>query len=272
MVGSQSSGGEDARLARSGKAALAADKGGRAYLLIPTTIRGKLILAFGVILLSAAAGALVGHRANLLVQQQLSAITEDNLPSLVTAHRVSEVMTNIRSVAAAMATAESEPALSSRRTLLQRHLEDAEAIINQLEEIGVERRAAAELNSNLADVGRRATLVVDLPVEPPVTLWRNCRRLAAPGQATLLGGWAASAEVINRLGLARDNLLRLHIEDTTTPVTSPTLAKTWTATPHRRIARPRRAALGLLPDRSCSPLQACDQAWSARPAWHSRGR
>ena len=63
--------------------------------LIPSTIRGKLFLVFGIVLISAAIGAMFAQRANVLVQRQLALITEINLPSLVTAHKISEVTTNI---------------------------------------------------------------------------------------------------------------------------------------------------------------------------------
>ena len=65
--------------------------------LLPTTIRGKLFLVFGVIFLSAGISAIIAERANIQVQKQLSAIMEDNLPSVVTAYNVSEAMTNIHS-------------------------------------------------------------------------------------------------------------------------------------------------------------------------------
>ena len=121
--------------------------------LVPATIRGKLMLAFGVILLSAIMGIAVGYRANLIVQQQMSEITEGNLPALVTAHRVSELMTNIRGVAAAMATAESEPALASRSALLERHLSQAGDVIEDLNRIGAARQTASALERNLTEVG-----------------------------------------------------------------------------------------------------------------------
>jgi signal transduction histidine kinase/DNA-binding response OmpR family regulator/HAMP domain-containing protein len=125
--------------------------------VIPNTIRGKLFLVFGIIFLSAATSAFIAHRANVLVQAQLSSITEDNLPSLVTAHKVSEAMTNIRTVAAAMATAESGAALSSRRVLLKSHIEDTQHIISELDGMSVGANAASTLKKSVADVDRLAT-------------------------------------------------------------------------------------------------------------------
>ncbi|MCL5776931.1 response regulator [Limibaculum sp. FT325] len=120
--------------------------------MLPTTIRGKLFLVFGVIFLAAAASAIIAQRANVLVEQQLSAITRDNLPSLVTAHRVSEVTTNIRTVASAMATAESESALASRKALLTNHISDTRGIIGRLGIENVDSRAAARLTEAVDDI------------------------------------------------------------------------------------------------------------------------
>lgn len=120
--------------------------------LIPGTIRGKLFLVFAVIILAAAIGAVVAQRANILVETQLSLITEDNLPSLVTAHRISEATTNIRSVAAAMATSESTAALTSRRTLLSRHIETAKSVVVALGNTGTDPETTSRLNSQVAEV------------------------------------------------------------------------------------------------------------------------
>lgn len=140
----------------SGTGEAAVSRGG-ARSLIPGTIRGKLFLVFAIVFLSAAASAIIAQRANVLVQQQLSSITEDNLPSLVFAHEVSAVMTNIRGVAAALATAETGPALSSRRGQLKRHIDNAKAVINGLDATGVDRQTEARLNRFVADVEELAT-------------------------------------------------------------------------------------------------------------------
>jgi signal transduction histidine kinase/DNA-binding response OmpR family regulator/HAMP domain-containing protein len=124
--------------------------------LLPTTIRGKLFLVFGVIFLSAGISAIIAERANIQVQKQLSAITEDNLPSVVTAYNVSEAMTNIRTVAAAMATADSEAALGSRMTLLTRQIGDTHAIISELRGMAVGSGTASTLEQYVADVDKMA--------------------------------------------------------------------------------------------------------------------
>jgi signal transduction histidine kinase/DNA-binding response OmpR family regulator/HAMP domain-containing protein len=129
-----------------------ASKKGFAKSLIPSTIRGKLFVVFAVIVVSAVTAAVIAQRANVLVQEQLSLITGDNLPSLVNAHRISEATTNIRSVAAAMATAESEPALTSRRTLLSRHIETAKIVTVALGKSGIDPDTAANLNKHMAEV------------------------------------------------------------------------------------------------------------------------
>jgi signal transduction histidine kinase/DNA-binding response OmpR family regulator len=147
-----SSGPSDGRAGAGGSAAL--DWNRRS--LLPTTIRGKLFLVFGVIFLSAGLSAVIAERANILVQRQLSAITEDNLPSVVTAYKVSEAMTNIRTVAAAMATADSEAALDSRRTLLTRQIVDTHSIINELRGMAVGSGTASVLEQYVADVDKLA--------------------------------------------------------------------------------------------------------------------
>ena len=140
---------------------------------IPVTIRGKLFLVFAVIVLSAATGAVIAQRTNVLVQEQLSLITEDNLPSLVNAHRISEATTNIRSVAATMVASESEPALTSRRTLLGRHIETAKSVTMALGDTGVDPKRVTDLSKHMVEVeqltaklaelvGTRLTLAMDL--------------------------------------------------------------------------------------------------------------
>jgi hypothetical protein len=120
--------------------------------LFPNTIRGKLLFVFTVIVLAAAVSAVIAQRANILVQQQLSAITEGNLPTLVIAQEVSEAMTNIRSVAAAMAGAQSEPALSSRSALLTRHIASARSVVDELGKTEFDRDTALRLDDLVAEV------------------------------------------------------------------------------------------------------------------------
>jgi signal transduction histidine kinase/DNA-binding response OmpR family regulator/HAMP domain-containing protein len=123
---------------------------GRSFL--PSTIRGKLFLVFAIIFVSAAISAIIAERANILVQEQLSSITNDNLPSVVTAYKVSEATTNIRTVAAAMATANSQSALASRRALLQRHIDDTQSMISELGAVTVGLETASGLEEHVEDV------------------------------------------------------------------------------------------------------------------------
>jgi len=134
-----------------GPAARATDRR-RIGALVPRTVRGKLFLVFSIIVVSAGIGATVAQRANVLVQTQLALITEDNLPSLVTAHRISEATTNIRNVAVALATSESEAALASRRELLARHIDTAKAVVIALGDTGIDPRTASDLRSRMAEV------------------------------------------------------------------------------------------------------------------------
>ena len=127
------------------------------YTLIPNTIRGKLFLVFGIIAVSAAISAVIAQRANVLVQEQLSFITEDNLPSLVTAHEISEATTNIQGVAGAMATAENETAVSKRRSLLAGYIETAKTIADKLVQAGVERDTTTRFNDLVVSVDSLAT-------------------------------------------------------------------------------------------------------------------
>mgnify|MGYP000486502081 CR=1 FL=1 len=120
--------------------------------LIPSTIRGKLFLALAVITLSGAAGALVTLQANLEAQRQISTISQQNLPSLVVAYRVAERMTNIQTISAALASADTEPALESRRVVLATQIAAARNIADELSAAGVEEQRVASLTRIVGDV------------------------------------------------------------------------------------------------------------------------
>lgn len=130
--------------------------------LIPVTIRGKLFLVFAIIVLSAAAGGIIAQRANVLVQEQLSLITGDNLPSLVNAHQISEVTTSIRSTAAILAASESESALSSRRTFLSREIDAAKSLTTALGSAGIEPKPDSDLHKHMAEVEQLTTNLATL--------------------------------------------------------------------------------------------------------------
>ncbi len=125
-------------------------------LLVPATIRGKLFLALGVIVLCGAIGAVMTWSANRVVERQIAAITDDNLPALVVAHRFSERMTNIRSVASVLASADTVPALQSRQALLAGHVIAARETAAGLEASGVEITGAPSLRALVDRVDNRA--------------------------------------------------------------------------------------------------------------------
>lgn len=99
--------------------AMAEDEGSGVAALLPYTIRGKLVLVVVIIVLSAAVSAFIAHRANVLVQEQLTSITNENIPALIIAHRVSEDTTNIRNAAVSVATSESADELAVRMIMLE---------------------------------------------------------------------------------------------------------------------------------------------------------
>ncbi|TNE46678.1 MAG: response regulator [Sphingomonadales bacterium] len=129
---------------------------GRGRSLLPKTIRGKLFLVFSIIFAAATISVMSTERANVLVQKQLVAITEDNLPSVIAAYKVSEAMTNIRTVAAAMATASSESALESRKNILTRQIGDTHTLIDHLQSMSIGSDAAWTLQQYVVDVDKMA--------------------------------------------------------------------------------------------------------------------
>ncbi len=152
MSVSRPTAGFDEENSHAGAARSAAAEQDRGRGFLPTTIRAKLFLVFGVIFVSAAISAVIAERANTLFQKQLSAITEDNLPSVITAYKVSETMNKIRTVAAAMATADSEAALTSRRVLLTRQITETHTIISELRGMTVGSDEASALEGYVSDV------------------------------------------------------------------------------------------------------------------------
>lgn len=119
---------------------------------VPSTIRGKLFLVIVIILCSAVASALIAHRANGVVQEQLASITQESIPALVTAHGVSETTTNIRNAAAAVETSNSSSELANRMERLDRHLDRARRVIGQLEASGTAAETVASLEASVGDV------------------------------------------------------------------------------------------------------------------------
>jgi signal transduction histidine kinase/FixJ family two-component response regulator len=119
---------------------------------VPSTIRGKLFLVIVIIFGSATISALIAHRANSFVQDQLSSITQESMPALVIAHSVSETTTNIRNAAAAVETSNSNSELANRMERLDRHLDRARQVIGQLEASGTAAQTVATLEASISDV------------------------------------------------------------------------------------------------------------------------
>lgn len=150
--------------------------------LIPGTIRGKLFLVFAVITLSAAVGVVVAQRANVLVQTQVSQIAKVNLPSLVTAHEISTATTNVRNVASAMVTAESDVVLARRQDVLRQHIETAQSVVSGLDRSGIDPQTARELSrltAQIEELTAALALTVGHRLGVAGELRRNVRALAS---------------------------------------------------------------------------------------------
>ncbi|WP_413717050.1 response regulator [Silicimonas sp. MF1-12-2] len=118
---------------------------------LPTTIRGKLFLVVIVISLSAGVSALIAHRANNVVQEELSLIIEESLPALVVAHQISETTTNIRGAASAVATSENPEQLATRLGELDAHLQNVGIVIQGLAARGVASDALEDLRASASE-------------------------------------------------------------------------------------------------------------------------
>lgn len=121
--------------------------------LLPYTIRGKLLLVVIIIFLSAAISALIAHRTNLVIQEQLTSISNESIPALVIAHRVAEDTTNIRNAAASVASSENADQLEARMSTLEGHLDRIRSVINELETHGSGAETVLSLEASIRDVG-----------------------------------------------------------------------------------------------------------------------
>lgn len=161
--------------------AMAEDEGSGVAALLPYTIRGKLVLVVVIIVLSAAVSAFIAHRANVLVQEQLTSITNENIPALIIAHRVSEDTTNIRNAAVSVATSESADELAVRMIMLENHLKAVRSVINELEVRGSSAEAVANLETSIRDVSvlsdALATIIAER-IDIAETLGSQIQRLA----------------------------------------------------------------------------------------------
>jgi signal transduction histidine kinase/DNA-binding response OmpR family regulator/HAMP domain-containing protein len=149
--------------------------------LSPSTIRGKLLLVVAIILVSAAVAAFIAHRTNIVVQSQLTSITNERIPALITAYEVFDTTTNIRSAAASVATSAIPEQLSARRERLLAHLDRVHAIINRFE-TGVDNsdrvaRLAASVNE-VAKVSQSLSETIALRIDLEIALNDRMQELA----------------------------------------------------------------------------------------------
>ncbi|MCU4652132.1 response regulator [Roseibacterium sp. SDUM158016] len=107
-----------------------------------------------IILTSAAVAALIAHRTNIVVQSQLTSITSEGIPALITAHEVSQITTNIRSAAASVATSANPDQLAARHTQLQRDLDSARAVIDRFDPGTGTAELVAQMEASVAAVER----------------------------------------------------------------------------------------------------------------------
>ena len=120
---------------------------------LPYTIRGKLLLVIAIIIFAAAASAFIANRANVIVQQKLMSITDESVPSLIIAHRVSEDTTNIRNAAASVATSEDAAQLVARIATLEGHRQRVGSVIGELETRSSSAETVASLKASVRDLG-----------------------------------------------------------------------------------------------------------------------
>ena len=100
--------------------------------ILPQTIRGKLVLAFGVVAATAIVAGVVGQSSYEVVNEKLATITEVSLPSMVAAQRIGEVTARIAATAPALHSAATEPELSMQLERLNAHLTELQASVEQL--------------------------------------------------------------------------------------------------------------------------------------------
>lgn len=161
--------------------ATAKDKAAGIAAFVPDTIRGKLVLVVAIIVLSAAASALIAHRANVVVQEQLTSITNESIPALVTVHRVSEETIQIRNAAVSVASSESADELAVRLGKLESHLDAVRSVIDELEVRGSSAEAVANLEASVRDVGAlpdALAAIIAQRIEIAETIGSQMQRLA----------------------------------------------------------------------------------------------
>jgi signal transduction histidine kinase/DNA-binding response OmpR family regulator len=98
--------------------------------------------------------ALIAHRTNIVVQSQLTSITNDDIPALIIAYEVSDTTTNIRSAAASVATSALPEQLSARRERLLTHLDRVQTVIDRFETGADNSDRVARLAASVDEVAR----------------------------------------------------------------------------------------------------------------------
>ncbi|MCK5366485.1 MAG: hypothetical protein KAR22_26095, partial [Gammaproteobacteria bacterium] len=113
---------------------------------LPQTIRGKLGLAFGVIIASAIVGAVVGQSSYDVIGQKLAIITEVSVPSVVAAQRIGEVTARIAATAPALHGADSKVALTAQHDELTAQVSELRAAIEDLARLSGEAESIRKMN------------------------------------------------------------------------------------------------------------------------------
>ena len=125
--------------------------------------------------------ALIAHRTNIVVQSQLTSITNDDIPALIIAYEVSDTTTNIRSAAASVATSALPEQLSARRERLLIYLDRVQTVIDRFE-AGADNsdRVArlAESVDEVATVSRSLAETIARRIDLQITLNGRMQELA----------------------------------------------------------------------------------------------
>jgi signal transduction histidine kinase/DNA-binding response OmpR family regulator/HAMP domain-containing protein len=98
--------------------------------------------------------AVIAHRTNIIVQSQLTSITSEGIPALITAHELSQTTTNIRSAAASVAASANPNQLAARRDQLLQDLESARAVIDRFNSGVGNAELVAQLETSVGEVAR----------------------------------------------------------------------------------------------------------------------
>jgi signal transduction histidine kinase/HAMP domain-containing protein len=114
--------------------------------ILPQTIRGKLVVAFGVVAATAIVAGVVGQSSYEVVNEKLATITEVSVPSMVAAQRIGEVTARIAAAAPALHSAATETELDVQLDRLNAHLTELQASVEQLAELSDDAGRVRRLN------------------------------------------------------------------------------------------------------------------------------